>query len=110
MTNSRKLLRTAIISITAIGIPASAAFADSSGFTYNKAELETDYNVERLYDRLTHFAEVECGTPGRVPIAVKAAERACEAELTEFIVAEIDHPRLDRHVERLTGRTQITSN
>lgn len=78
------------------------AIASDVTFKFSDYELETLGGTQNLYERLGRKAHLSCTRIGTRSISVKLAEKVCEAETVESLVALISHPRLDQlHAQAL---------
>lgn len=81
--------------------PAKATpFGGEVPFKFQTHELETSGGVANLYSRLQRKAEVACTTAGARPMTVRRLEQKCIDQLTDELVANIDHARLSALHER----------
>ena len=87
---------------------AGAANAQTASVGYYEYELDSVAGAQNVYARIQNKAEATCIDGGRTPLYRQPVEDACIAELTEDIVAEIDHARLYRIHENLGGVTRVS--
>lgn len=94
----------AALSVTAIAAPAFAGNATSVSVAIDRADLESEAGLERVYYKLQRAANEACFLDsGPMPISQKVkAERCADGLMTNFL-GQIDNDRLVAfHSEQLT--------
>lgn len=93
--------RSACAIIAAMSFAAAPAIASEVSFSYAKRDLASSSAITDLYDRIAEKADSACDIYQNSGLLAVNYRRACAAELTDELVANVDHPQLTAlHVER----------
>jgi len=88
---------------TAIAPAAFASPADKVSVEIDTRYLETDWGVEKVYDKLSDKAESACTTGSTRDLAGRKAERDCMTDLLDDFIENADHEKLTSYHVRMSS-------
>jgi len=102
-TTFKSIAITLAVCGTALAPTAFAAPADNVSVEIDTRYLETDWGVEKIYDKLASKAENACVSDSLRTLSTPQAERDCMTDLLDDFIQSADHDRLTSYHARMTS-------